>query len=220
MRSKFTLIELLIVVAIIAILAALLLPALNKARDKACSTHCVNNLKQFGTVSSLYLADYSGYLPGNYSYNSGDYVRTRDCWYLVYCPYFGRSNRSLWAQVIPKCTSPAATEENTNPASGGTSGLTYGASYPTHLIKPDRWKRLASVPYMADTKGPNNFSFVGYGNVSGAQESSYPAKAISSLRHSRSGNVLLLDGHVDRYRYYLGPWDTSISADGFILSGE
>ena len=57
MRKIFTLIELLVVVAIIAILAAMLLPALNKAREKAKDISCMNNLKNLGQLGSAYLDD-------------------------------------------------------------------------------------------------------------------------------------------------------------------
>lgn len=61
-RSKFTLIELLIVIAIIAILAALLLPALHKAREKSREIACTNNLKQVGLIMAGYTNDFN-YFP-------------------------------------------------------------------------------------------------------------------------------------------------------------
>jgi prepilin-type N-terminal cleavage/methylation domain-containing protein/prepilin-type processing-associated H-X9-DG protein len=67
-QSAFTLIELLVVIAIIAILAAMLMPALQKARESGRQSNCVNNLKQIGNAYGMYNSDFNGYLyAGSYS---------------------------------------------------------------------------------------------------------------------------------------------------------
>ncbi len=66
-KADFTLIELLIVVAIIAILAALLLPALNSAREKAKRISCANNFRQIGFQWQAYADQYNGWIVPNYT---------------------------------------------------------------------------------------------------------------------------------------------------------
>ena len=95
-RKKFTLIELLVVIAIIAILAAMLMPALQKARERSKLTTCLNNLKNIGQCMNMYANDFGGWAPPTVPYvgdpsNLRGYAMT-----LIqskYAPDPSRSNR-------------------------------------------------------------------------------------------------------------------------------
>ena len=85
----FTLVELLVVIGVIALLIALLLPALNKARESAKRVACASNLRQWGQICYLFANDHRGTFPAAYrlSISGGLYLsnlRTND----------GRNNKS------------------------------------------------------------------------------------------------------------------------------
>jgi prepilin-type N-terminal cleavage/methylation domain-containing protein/prepilin-type processing-associated H-X9-DG protein len=77
----FTLLELLVTIAVIAVLASLLLPALNRAKVKAQGVACANHLKQLQICWQLYLDDHNGLVPPNRSVlTPGAWRSTPDSW--------------------------------------------------------------------------------------------------------------------------------------------
>ena len=129
--TAFTLIELLVVIAIIAILAAILLPALNSARERGRSASCINNLKQFGSAGAQYANDFDYALPYGNNMNGGQGTTLT----IALAPYVGYSLNqyrnfpgSLETPLF-KCPSDADPNFTTRADLVGKGGLSYIGSW-------------------------------------------------------------------------------------------
>lgn len=117
-RSAFTLVELLVVIGIIALLIAILLPALARAREQANTVKCQSNIKQLCTALVMYAGEHKGKFPPNINANgfSSGHPATEQVWfhqdrigrYLPKTIVTGTGNVATPVMICPSITDPRA----------------------------------------------------------------------------------------------------------------
>ena len=199
--SGFTLAELLVVITIILILAALIMPAVKGVRERAQAAACAQNLRQIGVGLRLYIADNDGRFPDGTADVS--WSGKGKCWYDAASINMGRQyNFQTWSgdNTLPKsfgCPSGHGKAYFPNwPYSGDyAANLRLGNQY-------DGVTTLASVnhpsetPYVQDTVLQNQFGEW----IFNAGSSKTAIEAFSD-RHGGRGNILWVDGHVSSFTY-------------------
>ncbi len=145
-RSAFTLVELLVVIAIIGILIALLLPAVQAAREAARRSQCVNNVKQVGLALHNFVSAHGSFPHGTYNliddYNNGTPP-----------PYNGYNERRCWMHdILPFLEEPALYESidryvRLQPNSTANSG-------PNCMSAPQRWQTVPALMCPSDPANP------------------------------------------------------------------
>ena len=203
--GTFTLIELLIVVAIIAILAGMLLPALNRARAKAQEIACLNNLKQSALALNFYADDFNGVFPQLHSgsFSSGEsethahaasadtHIHDETQWYTPLILHYNYSTTYLKCSADSAFQAGYRHEEHMHDAVQSyliNAMFTYGHRRDTlrrisfHVLLAERGEDSAGIPYEHQC----------YHSMHAVSEWE---DHIAKKRHGRMSNYLFADGH-------------------------
>jgi prepilin-type processing-associated H-X9-DG protein/prepilin-type N-terminal cleavage/methylation domain-containing protein len=191
-RKRFTLVELLVVIAIISILAAMLLPALERAREAANAASCQNNLKQIGLAMQMYASE-TGFLPGK-----GVTPHDLIWWTAKIAPYLGTDTTAdgyiASTAQTPYYVCPSDPEPKIYGWQYvGSQGLSYGVDHFVHktdgTVSGYPIARIVGPAGTVSTFDGTRYAYAHY------SDSDIP------YRHGgeRAINVLYCDGHVSRF---------------------